>query len=117
MTKRMLEVVAPLLTGACCTPRPQAAPKSTGSFARFFKALGDETRLEMLGLLAAAGTELCVCDIESHFSLSQPTISHHLKILREAGLVSAERRGTWAYYSLSRDTLQKLAEFKTLLEG
>jgi ArsR family transcriptional regulator len=92
-------------------------PRSTQPYAKLFKALGDETRLEILGLLSAAGAELCVCDIESHFELSQPTVSHHLKILREARLVTGERRGTWVYYALDRDTLRLLSEFQGLLGG
>ena len=102
---------------ACCSPRARITPRVLKPYARVFKALGDETRLEMLGLLAGAGTELCACDIEGHFELSQPTISHHLKILREAGLVTAERRGTWVYYALDAGALRLLAEFKALLGG
>lgn len=102
---------------ACCAPGPKLRPKSTKPYAKLFKALGDETRLEMLGLLAAVGAELCVCDIETHFDLSQPTISHHLKILREAGLVTSERRGTWVYYALDRSTLRLIPEFHALLGG
>ena len=101
----------------CCTPRGKLHARATRPYARFFKALADETRLEMLGLLAAAGTELCACDLEGHFELSQPTISHHLKILREAGLVTAERRGTWIYYALDQDTLRLLPEIHALLGG
>jgi ArsR family transcriptional regulator, arsenate/arsenite/antimonite-responsive transcriptional repressor len=101
----------------CCTPRGKLRPRATKPYARLFKALSDETRLEMLGLLAASGTELCVCDIESHFELSQPTISHHLRLLREAGLVTSERRGTWVYYALDRNTLRLLPEFHALLGG
>jgi ArsR family transcriptional regulator len=101
----------------CCSPRVKPRPRATKPYARLFKALGDETRLEMLGLLAAAGTELCACDVEAHFELSQPTISHHLKILREAGLVTAERRGTWVYYALDKSTLRLLPEFHALLGG
>jgi ArsR family transcriptional regulator, arsenate/arsenite/antimonite-responsive transcriptional repressor len=106
-----------LASVACCPTSPKVRPAATKPYARLFKALSDETRLEMLGLLAAAGSELCVCDIESHFDLSQPTISHHLKILKEAALVTAERRGTWVYYALSRHTLRLLAEFQALLGG
>ena len=97
-----------------CVPR-KLRPRLTKPYARLFKALGDETRLEILGLLAAGGAELCVCDIEGHFELSQATISHHLKVLRDAGLVASERRGTWMFYSLARDTLDLLAEFRVLL--
>src|SRR5689334_14817978 len=103
---------------AACSPRRvKLRPRATADYARLFKALGDETRLEMLGLLAAAGTELCACDIEGHFELSQPTISHHLKILREAGLVTGERRGTWVYYALDRGAHRLLADFQALLGG
>lgn len=86
-------------------------------YARLFKALGDETRLEIVGLLAAAGDELCVCDIETRFELSQPTISHHLRILRDAALVTAERRGTWVYYRLNPETTALLTEFCRLLQA
>jgi ArsR family transcriptional regulator len=103
----------------CCTPRVPSTivARAAAAFTQVFRALGDETRLEMLGLLAAAGTELCVCDIEAHFKLSQPTISHHLRILREAALVTAERRGTWVYYALDKSTLRRLPEFVALLGG
>jgi ArsR family transcriptional regulator len=80
-----------------------------------FRALGDATRLEMVGLLAAQGKELCVCELEAHFELSQPTVSHHLRILREAGLVSSERRGTWVYYALEDSVRQKLRDFEEIL--
>lgn len=68
-------------------------------------ALGDETRLKMVKLLAEHDA-LCVCELQQAFALGQPTISHHLKILREAGLVEVTRRGTWAYYALRRDVLK-----------
>lgn len=66
-----------------------------------FRALGDQTRLEVYRLIAAQPDAICVCDITSRFDVSQPTISHHLKILREAGLVTVSRRGVWAYYAAS----------------
>jgi ArsR family transcriptional regulator len=69
----------------------------------------------MVGLLAARGKELCVCELESHFSLSQPTISHHLRLLREAGVVAAERRGTWVYYTLEPGVGAQLRAFDALL--
>ena len=68
-------------------------------------ALGDETRLKMVKLLSEHDA-LCVCELQQAFDLGQPTISHHLKILREAGLVDVTRRGTWAYYALRRDALK-----------
>ena len=67
--------------------------------ARAFKALGDPVRLRLLSLIAArGGAEVCVCDLTDAFEVSGPTISHHLKVLREVGLVDCERRGTWVYY-------------------
>ena len=64
-----------------------------------FRALGDPTRLEIFRLLAAQEAPVCACDVGDGFALSQPTISHHLRILREAGLVTAEKRGVWAWYA------------------
>ena len=84
----------------------QAAP--------LLRALADETRLQMLWLLARQPDPLCVCYIEAAFSLSQPTISHHLKVLREAGLVQAERRGVWIYYSVDREAAGRLKDLLSL---
>jgi ArsR family transcriptional regulator len=74
-----------------------------------FKALGDPVRLRLLSLIASTGSEACVCDLNDAFDLTQPTISHHLKVLREAGLVTSERRGTWVYYRLDPHALARLA--------
>jgi ArsR family transcriptional regulator len=74
-----------------------------------FKALADPTRLEIVNRLACCD-ECCVCDINASFDLAQPTISHHLKVLRDAGIVSATRRGTWAYYRLEREAMQQLRQ-------
>ncbi len=101
--------------GACC-PRPaRLRARATRPYAALFRALGDDTRLEIVGLLAGHKGELCACEIESSFELSQPTVSHHLRILREAGIVTAERRGTWVYYSLERGILARLEGFRELL--
>ncbi|GGM49772.1 transcriptional regulator [Longimycelium tulufanense] len=82
--------------------------------ARVFKALSDPVRLRLLSLVAArSGGEACVCELVEPFDLSQPTISHHLKVLREAGLVTAERRGTWVYYRAVPATLGRLAAVLT----
>ena len=86
------------MSGAAA-PRPEPR-QAAGELAVTFKALGDPVRLRLLSLIASAGPEACVCDLNEAFDLSQPTISHHLKVLREAGLVSSERRGTWVYYRL-----------------
>ena len=72
-----------------------------------FKALADPTRVAIVNRLAAVD-EVCVCDLTSAFELSQPTISHHLRLLRDAGLVEAERRGTWAYYRLVPEAIEQL---------
>jgi ArsR family transcriptional regulator, arsenate/arsenite/antimonite-responsive transcriptional repressor len=87
---------------ACCEP-PMPVPAALGAaqtvtLAERLKALADPTRLRMLELLAGQPRPLCVCDITAQFDQRQPTISHHLRILREAGLVACEKRGVWAYY-------------------
>ncbi len=114
MPRAPVSVVA--AAAKACKPRPRLKPKATRSFVQLFKALGDDTRLEMMGLLAAEGDgELCVCEIEAHFKLSQPTVSHHLKLLRDAGLVRSERRGSWVYYAIDAAGLSKLEEFRALI--
>jgi ArsR family transcriptional regulator len=103
--------------GACCSAPSKARERSFASFVPIFKALGDETRLRIFAYLAEAGEATCVCNIEDYVKeLSQPTISHHLRLLREAGLVTTERRGTWIYYSIAPTTRQQLAKFVALLE-
>jgi ArsR family transcriptional regulator len=91
----------------CCGPAsaPLEAAESESLAARF-KALADPTRVAIVNRLAAA--ECCVCDLTDAFDLSQPTISHHLKVLRDAGLVESSRRGTWAYYRLVPDAVAAL---------
>ncbi|MCI4674554.1 ArsR/SmtB family transcription factor [Candidatus Mycolicibacterium alkanivorans] len=75
-----------------------------------FKALGDPARLRLLSLIAChPGGEACVCDISESFDLAQPTISHHLKVLRESGLLGCERRGSWVYYWVVPEALQQLS--------
>ncbi|HKB15373.1 MAG TPA: metalloregulator ArsR/SmtB family transcription factor [Planctomycetota bacterium] len=106
----------PLPASKLCGPSPGGLrARATAAYAGLFRALGDETRLEIVGLLAARGRELCVCEIEAHFDLSQPTVSHHLRILREAGVVASERRGTWVYCSLEPAVRERLGAFEALL--
>lgn len=96
----------------CCPPLANQALDSdwAGELARMFKALGDPIRLRILSLVASsAGGECCVCDISPAFEVSQPTISHHLKILREAGLLDCERRGTWVHYRVVPAALEQLS--------
>jgi ArsR family transcriptional regulator len=93
----------PILTGTdgCCTPMvaESLTAEDATDLASGFKALGDPVRLRLLSMIAArAGGEVCVCDLTSAFTVSGPTISHHLKVLREAGLIDCQRRGTWVYY-------------------
>jgi ArsR family transcriptional regulator len=88
---------------ACCvgpatTDASTLAPSQSDALAERLKALADPTRLRMLDLLAQQSAPLCVCEINEHFAQRQPTISHHLRILREAGLIDCEKRGVWAYY-------------------
>lgn len=96
----------------CCAPLVGQPLDSdwAGELARMFKALGDPVRLRMLSLIAShEGGQCCVCDITPAFEVSQPTISHHLKTLREAGLLDCERRGTWVYYWVIPSALQQLS--------
>ena len=90
-------------------------PADAGAAAPLFKALGDPVRLRLLSMIAAAPEgEVCVCDLTGSFDLTGPTISHHLRVLREAGLVDADRRGTWVYYRPQPAALSVLAR---LLDG
>jgi ArsR family transcriptional regulator len=98
-----------------CTPRRRAKTRNVQPYAALFKALADSTRIEIVALLAQAREPLCACDIEGHFELAQATVSHHLKILREAGVLTSERRGTWIFYSLEPTALERLRTFPTLL--
>ncbi|ORX05298.1 transcriptional regulator [Mycobacterium triplex] len=80
------------------------------TLATMFKALSDPVRLRLLSLIAShPGGEACVCEISATFDVSQPTISHHLKLLRSAGLIDCERRGTWVYYWVIPSALQQLS--------
>lgn len=102
--------------GACCAPVASGVMdiEDARPLARAFKALGDPTRLRLLSMIAAhSGGEACVCDLTEPVGLSQPTVSHHMKQLVEAGLVTREQRGKWAYYALAPDTLAMLSEVLT----
>ncbi|WP_430782314.1 ArsR/SmtB family transcription factor [Actinoplanes sp. G11-F43] len=85
----------------CCAPMAseRIPPATAGTLAQAFKALGDPIRLQLMSMIASAPDgEICVCDLTPAFTISGTTISHHLKVLREAGLVDAERRASWVYY-------------------
>ena len=99
---------------ACCTPIVAEAlsPDGAADMARAFKVLGDPVRLRVLSLIAArTGAEVCVCEITDAFDLTGPTISYHLRQLREAGLVDCQRRGTWVYYRIVPARLAALSQF------
>ena len=98
--------------GACCAPLtgPSISPAEAEATADLFKALADPTRVRLVNMLANSPEPVCVCDMNAHFDLGQPTLSHHLKKLVTAGLLKREQRGTWAYFSLERDSLQRLAD-------
>ncbi|MEU9605010.1 metalloregulator ArsR/SmtB family transcription factor [Streptomyces sp. NPDC048057] len=104
------------VTEGCCPGLLSAPldPEQAEVLAKVFKALGDPVRLRLLSMIASrAGGEVCVCDLTPAFELSQPTISHHLKLLREAGLIASERRGTWVYYRLLPEMTDRLAGILT----
>ena len=97
---------------ACFTPlvREPIGESAAAGLAQVFKALADPVRLRLLSLIGAhQGGEVCVCELTTAFSLTQPTISHHLKVLREAGIIDGERRGTWVYYWLVPAALERMA--------
>jgi ArsR family transcriptional regulator len=94
----------------CCAPVvfPDVEPERTIRMARVAKALGDPIRLQLVDVLRKHAGKVCVCELVPLFDVSQPTLSHHLKKLRDAGIVDSERRGLWAYYYVRPDALQEL---------
>lgn len=104
------------VAGGCCAlpPSLRLSSNEAGELAAMFKALGHPVRLQIVELLSRFAGQACVCDVESQFNLSQPTISHHLKILREVGLIQAEQRGLWVYYYLRPTAVTRLG---ALLQG
>ncbi len=114
MSKQTPSVVE--TTAACCTPlaREPLDEGAATEFAHAFKALCDPVRLRLLSLIAShQGGEACVCELTGAFELTGPTISHHLKVLREAGLIDGERRGTWVYYRVRPAALGRLSALLT----
>jgi ArsR family transcriptional regulator len=107
------QALAELASVVGCSPlvRDPLPADQAVEFARMFKALGDPVRLRLVSLIAShAGGEACVCELTDGFHLAGPTISHHLKVLREAGLITGERRGTWVYYRVEPAVLAQLSE-------
>jgi ArsR family transcriptional regulator len=111
MSKSLLELT-PVQAVACCSPLAKE-PMSQDTAERIsplLKALADPVRLRLMSLVAAhEDAEACVCDLNDAYDLSQPTISHHLKVLHEAGLLDRSKRGTWVYYRLRADALSDVA--------
>jgi ArsR family transcriptional regulator len=106
----MLEITD--VSTVCCAPlvREPLSESDADDLAHTMKALADATRLRLLSIVAASkGHEACVCDLTDPVGLSQPTVSHHLKVLTEAGFLTRSKRGTWAYYRLVPGALDRIA--------
>ncbi len=104
--------LTPVQAVACCSPlsREPLSEETAEQAASILKALGDPVRLRLMSLVAShEGGEACVCDLNDAFDLSQPTISHHLKVLHEVGLLDREKRGVWVYYRARAEVLRNLA--------
>ena len=104
--------LTPVESAACCSPlqREALSLEAAERVTPLLKALADPVRLRLVSLVAAhEGGEACVCDLTGAFDLSQPTISHHLKVLHEAGLLSRSKRGVWVYYQVRREALASVA--------
>jgi ArsR family transcriptional regulator, arsenate/arsenite/antimonite-responsive transcriptional repressor len=99
----------------CCVPvvYPDVEREQAERMAAIAKALADPVRLQLVDVLRKHAGKVCVCELVPLFDLSQPTVSHHLKVLRDAGLVDSERRGLWAYYYVIPDALEELAAWLT----
>jgi ArsR family transcriptional regulator len=97
----------------CCVPvaRPAIGPDEAERIARLAKVLGDPIRLQLVDVLRSHAGKVCVCELTPLFDVGQPTVSHHLKVLREAGVVDYERRGLWAYYYVVPDSLKELSKW------
>jgi ArsR family transcriptional regulator len=112
MSKQELAVEPVDVAATCCSPVTAGALSAAQAvdLARKFKAIGDPVRLRLLSLIgSSAGGEACVCELVGTFDLTGPTISHHLKVLRAAGLIDGERRGTWVYYWVVPAALERLS--------
>jgi ArsR family transcriptional regulator, arsenate/arsenite/antimonite-responsive transcriptional repressor len=105
-----------LVPAACCQPLDDdgLTAEDAGLTAALFKALADPTRVRIVNLLARSSEPACVCELTPSLGVSQPTVSHHLKKLVQAGLLQREQRGVWAYYSLDREGLERAASILDL---
>jgi ArsR family transcriptional regulator, arsenate/arsenite/antimonite-responsive transcriptional repressor len=108
---KSLTLLSPVETVACCSPlaREPISQDAADRIAPLLKALADPVRLRLMSLVAShEGGEACICDLNPAFELSQPTISHHLKVLHEAGLLDRDKRGVWVFYRARTDALANL---------
>jgi ArsR family transcriptional regulator len=98
---------------ACCEPlvHPDVGPERAARLGQVARALSDPIRVQLVDVLRRHAGKVCVCELVPLFAVSQPTLSHHLKVLRDAGLVGVERRGLWAYYYVHDETLKELASW------
>jgi ArsR family transcriptional regulator len=106
------QTLEPVVDDSCCVPsgKPGLGAEEARQKAHVFKALADPNRLRLLSIVKAGESgEACVCDLTEPLDLGQPTVSHHLKVLVDAGLLHREKRGTWAYYSLVPGALDEVA--------
>ncbi|MFI6997035.1 ArsR/SmtB family transcription factor [Nocardia sp. NPDC050175] len=120
MSKSELPLIGVVTPGCGATPRtrPPLDAENAVELAGMFKALSDPVRLRLLSAIASrAGQEACVCDVSDGVDVSQPTISHHLKVLREAGLLTSERRASWVYYRAVPEALQRLSDILAIEAG
>ena len=103
---------------SCCgaLAAPTLSDEEAESTAKLFKALGDPARVRIVNLLASRGGSVCACEFEPSLGLSQPTVSHHLKKLTDAGLLEREQRGKWAYFSINSEAVARLAGLVDLAE-
>jgi ArsR family transcriptional regulator len=112
MSNRLIQSDNIISTELCQSPRIVLGEATR--IAEIFKALSHPVRIQLLDMICQGSGEVCACNLEGHFNLTQPTISHHLKILREAGLIESENRGVWVHHSINQSALDKL---QTWLKG
>ena len=112
----MTELALPIV---CCAPLAAStlSDEEAEATAALFRALGDPARVRLVNALAAGGSEVCACELTEPLGLSQPTVSHHLKKLTDAGLLAREQRGKWAFYSITPEARERLSALADLSRG
>lgn len=114
-----MDATRPTSAISCCAPvgAPALSDAEADATAALFRALGDPARVRIVNHLANAGGAVCACELEPLLGLAQPTVSHHLKKLTEAGLIERERRGRWAYFAIRQEAADRLAGLLEFREG